>query len=125
MRRQHLRIRERSLVALACAGALVWASPAAAQPVDANPPLPDVMLLVDTSGSMELMMDGCNTDTGLYADGSGGGCCNGTIPCVSSSCAPGCGTQTSFCDGVHAQPQNRWAAQVAALTGSYLNAGES
>jgi type IV pilus assembly protein PilY1 len=127
MRRQHQKIRERSArIALACASVTALAaSPASAQQLDANPPLPDVMLVVDTSGSMELMMDGCNTDTGLYADGSGGGCCNGTIPCVSSSCAPGCGTQTTFCDGVHAQPQNRWAAQVAALTGTYLNSGEN
>ncbi len=43
--------------AAAALGTLLLAGPAAAQ-LDTNPPLPDVILLVDTSGSMEQMPDG-------------------------------------------------------------------
>ena len=113
--------------ALAGVGALLSARGASAQAIDAAPPLPDVLLLVDTSGSMELMMDGCNTDTGLYTDGSGGGCCSNTIPCVSSSCSSSCAStsKVTYCDGVTARSPNRWATEVAALTGSYLNSAES
>ena len=94
------------------AGCVSVAGGASAQPLDANPPLPDVMLLVDTSGSMELLMDGCNTDTGLYSDGTGGGTCNGTIPNVGT---------TAYCDGVTARTPNRWGTEVAALTGDFVN----
>jgi hypothetical protein len=37
-------------------------SVASAQPIDTAPPLPNVMLLVDTSGSMEKMMDGSDPE---------------------------------------------------------------
>lgn len=125
MRRLHPRIRGRSarlsVATVLAAASLVIARSASAQPIDSTPPLPDVLLLVDTSGSMELLMDGCNTDTGLYPDGSGGGNCNGTIPCVGS----GCGATVTYCDGVTPRTQNRWAAQVSALTGTFLNSSES
>jgi type IV pilus assembly protein PilY1 len=55
---------------------------------------------------MELMMDNCNPDTGLYPDGSGGGNCGGKAP---------------TCDGHTATSQNRWATEVTALTGSFAN----
>jgi type IV pilus assembly protein PilY1 len=123
MRRQHHHIRGHSapkgLVGIgACACALVFAGGAQAQQNDINPPLPDVMLLLDTSGSMELMMDGCNPDTGQYPDGSGLGTtgsptwCNAPVPTPS----PAGG---KWCDGASLRPMNRWQAQVAALTGSY------
>jgi type IV pilus assembly protein PilY1 len=126
MRRQYMTIRGRSarpwfVAACVGAGSLASAGSAAAQPIDSTPPLPDVLLLLDSSGSMELMMDGCNTDTGLYPDGSGGGNCNGTIPCVGAACA----TKVTYCDGVTPRSPNRWAAQVAALTGSFLNSSNS
>jgi type IV pilus assembly protein PilY1 len=120
----------RRLVVTTCVGGLsLVAGHASAQPIDENPPLPDVLLLTDTSGTMELMMDGCNTDTGLYPDGSGNGCCyNGTvatIPCV----APGgcsasvCPTTApvAYCDGQTARTENRWGTEVAALTGDFIS----
>jgi len=95
------------LVGSTCAAALVFASHASAQPNDTNPPLPDIMLLVDTSGSMELLMDGCNPDTGLMDNGAA---------CPASDAIP---TTGAWCDGKTSRSQNRWAAQVAALTGSF------
>jgi type IV pilus assembly protein PilY1 len=92
------------LAAVACAGAAVVSRPALAAS-DTNPPMPDVLLMIDSSGSMELMMDGCNQDTGLYADGT--------------SCS------TVTCDGSTVVSQNRWATQVAALTGSFGGNGYS
>ncbi len=74
----------------AVAGALAYAESATAQ-VDINPPLPNVMLLVDTSGSMELMTDGNTTE-------------------VEAPCVPGTPTAP-----------NRWASLVAALTGTVSN----
>jgi type IV pilus assembly protein PilY1 len=116
MRRHHLRIRATRWLAGACAGvgsltcSLLAERAASAQANDSNPPMPNVMLLLDTSGSMELMMDGCNTDTGLVQttatlpDGGvvfgGGGNCNGEIPCVAVD--PNCAasqpyTGTPYC----------------------------
>lgn len=40
------------------AGSFGWANEALAQSTDDNPPLPNVLLLVDTSGSMEYAIDG-------------------------------------------------------------------
>ncbi len=100
-------------------GAVTCAGVARAQALDTNPPIPDVLLLADTSGSMELMMDNCNTDTGLYPDGSGGGNCNGTIPCV--ALGTNCSTTAAYCDGVTARTKNRWATEIAALTGDFVN----
>ncbi|MGO8992343.1 MAG: hypothetical protein ACLQVI_03370 [Polyangiaceae bacterium] len=120
------------MAACACAGSLTYGGVASAQPLDANPPLPDVLLIVDTSGSMELMMDGCNVDTGLYLDGSGGGNCSGNIPCVAvgtncssaqvASAAP-VGAPNGYCDGVTSRTPNRWATEVQALSGTLLASG--
>jgi type IV pilus assembly protein PilY1 len=40
------------------ASTLFWSAASFAQQVDANPPLPNVLLLIDNSGSMERMIDG-------------------------------------------------------------------
>ena len=111
MRTYHPKFRERRgarRLAAVCAGlgALTCAGIASAQPLDTNPPLPDVMILLDTSGSMELMMDNCNPDTGLYPDGTGAGNCNG---------------HAAVCDGHTTTPYNRWGAEVQALTGTFKN----
>jgi type IV pilus assembly protein PilY1 len=92
----------RSLIATSAGLALVAGpSVARAQQVDTNPPLPNVLLLVDNSGSMERMIDAgtqeaesaCNcTDTG------------GTITC----------NWTPAGGGVAA---NRWNTLLQALTG--------
>ena len=52
-------------VAAASAGValLVTASRARAQQIDTNPPLPNVLLLIDNSGSMERMIDGNTPET--------------------------------------------------------------
>jgi type IV pilus assembly protein PilY1 len=61
--------------------------------VDINPPLPNVLLLIDTSGSMENMIDGKTPE----ASGA--------------TCKP----------GVQATPMNRWATLLSVLTGSIDN----
>jgi type IV pilus assembly protein PilY1 len=86
---------------------IVVTSPASAQPNDTNPPLPDILLLVDTSGSMENLMDDCNPDTGLMPNGTA---------CPASDAIP---TSGAWCDGKTTRPQNRWAAEIAALSGSF------
>lgn len=79
---------------LGSAGALsaLGATSTAHAQVDINPPLPNVLLLIDTSGSMENMANG-NTP-----ESSG------------ASCSPG--TATSM---------NRWATLLSVLTGSINN----
>lgn len=61
--------------------------------VDINPPLPNVLLLIDTSGSMENMIDGKTPE----ASGA--------------TCKP----------GVQATPMNRWATLLSVLTGTIDN----
>jgi type IV pilus assembly protein PilY1 len=75
--------------------ALLWAPSAGAQLGAANVPLPNVLLLQDTSGSFEYMIDGKTPET----PGEGGTC----IP----------GTQSN---------PNRWGVAVQALTGNILPA---
>jgi type IV pilus assembly protein PilY1 len=86
--------RARSLpraAAAASAFALVASAATAAHAqADVNPPLPNVLLLIDTSGSMENMIDGTSPDAS-----------------VTNACAPGTTT-----------PMNRWATLVSVLTGS-------
>lgn len=78
--------------ALACAAVLSRAREASAQS-DLSPPLPNVLLLVDTSGSMEYLPDG--TPPLLDAQ-------NRCLP-------PGAGGDN----------QNRWAKLVSVLTGTF------
>jgi type IV pilus assembly protein PilY1 len=84
---------------VACAPALVPAV-ARAQQIDTNPPLPNVLLLVDNSGSMERMI-------------------NGSVPESNASTACNCDAWTGLCN-FSAQPTtaNRWGVLVQALTGS-------
>ena len=70
---------------------VVRASDAAAQ-ADLTPPLPNVMLLIDTSGSMEYMADG----TAPLLDNTGK--CQAPLPGKTN--------------------MNRWATLVSVLTGS-------
>jgi len=87
---------------LAGAAALVFAPRARAQ-VDVNPPLPNVLILLDTSGSMENMLDGKTPEsenaTCAYSY-------TGNVVSVNAATAL-TGTQP-----------NRWGIAVQALTGS-------
>lgn len=84
------RVAVRSALALGAFGAsLLSAHVSRAQQTDVNPPLPNVMLLLDSSGSMEMMADGTDPDAN-----SASKCTIGT-----SSLA------------------NRWGTAVQALTG--------
>lgn len=90
----------RSLIAASTGFALVAApSVARAQQVDTNPPLPNVLLLVDNSGSMDWMIDANTQEVespcNCVDNGSGGITCNWT------------GSVTA----------NRWNTLVQALTG--------
>jgi type IV pilus assembly protein PilY1 len=77
----------------AALAAVLWTGDAEAQLGAANVPLPNVLLLQDTSGSFELMIDGNTPETA----GEGG------------TCSPG--TQSN---------PNRWGVAVQALTGNIL-----
>src|SRR5262249_27440548 len=90
--------------AVACAGAVV-ASPASAAkkktvPV---PPLPNVLLLVDNSGSMEKMVDGTDPEANTFS---------GTDACT---LYPG-----NVSTGAASTP-NRWGTLLQALTGTFSN----
>jgi type IV pilus assembly protein PilY1 len=70
---------------------------ASAQPVDTNPPLPNVLILLDTAGSMEKMIDGTNPEDAVNnPSGLAGARCNATGAAVTP---------------------NRWGTAVQALTG--------
>lgn len=72
--------------------AILAASSAADAQLDVNPPLPNVLLLIDSSGSMDLMP-------------------NGQLPAQSgATCTPGTTT-----------PLNRWASLLTVLTGTIQN----
>src|SRR6185437_790119 len=89
--------------ALAGAAGLALPSRASAQQLDTNPPLPNVLLLVDNSGSMERMIDGQKPED------EAGGACNidpTTGNVISGSVAP---------------TSNRWGTLLKALTGSFQN----
>lgn len=68
------------------------ASAAARAQIDVNPPLPDMLLLIDSSGSMENMANGKHPED------------------AGASCVPGTTT-----------PMNRWATLVSVLTGTLQN----
>jgi type IV pilus assembly protein PilY1 len=92
--------------------ALVGLSPASAraQQLDVNPPLPNVMLLVDNSGSMERMIDGtlpeANPDNTCNCTTSG--TCTWNPPCSANLPA-----------GSACPQANRWATLLQALTGTF------
>jgi type IV pilus assembly protein PilY1 len=93
------------LAALAGLAALAAAAPARAQQADTNPALPNVMLLLDNSGSMERMIDGT-----LPEDNPANNC----------NCDPS-GTNTTTPCNWASQPSdiNRWGHVIVELTGSF------
>lgn len=87
-------MRTRSTIHLAAGVALLAVlvpAPARAQ-IDINPPLPNVLLLIDTSGSMENMTDGTKPEQ------------------AGASCTPGVPMPSA--------KMNRWASLLSVLTGS-------
>jgi type IV pilus assembly protein PilY1 len=112
MSRRRLHIPSRiglPLGALACAAATFLVSDRAnAQLGAANVPLPNVMLLLDTSGSFEYMIDGKTPETA----GEGGTCC--------VAGAVGCDVANGYPAGSGESTPNRWGVAVQALTGSIL-----
>ncbi len=94
-----MRIRH-SLVAI---GLLSFAYSAKAQTIDVNPPLPNVLILLDTSGSMENMLDG-NTPESENATCAYSYAGN-TVNINATTAATG-------------TPPNRWGIAMQALTGS-------
>jgi type IV pilus assembly protein PilY1 len=104
------RVRASAAVA-AAAASLLTAGAATAQQIDTNPPLPNVMLLVDNSGSMERMIDG-NTPE------QDGNSCNCTDNGPGN--APSCPAWSQATPPAPPAP-NRWAILQTALTGSLTN----
>jgi type IV pilus assembly protein PilY1 len=81
---------------------LLIASAAHAQQLDTNPPAPNVLLLLDNSGSMEQMIDG-------HPPESEGAACNYDLTgkAIAAATAP---------------LPNRWGTVIQALTGTFENA---
>ena len=92
----------RVATAVAVALASTGASTARAQQVDTNPPVPNVLLLLDNSGSMERMIDG-------------------TLPEASTTNACNCDPAANTCDWTRSPPPNRWGVVQQALTGQLAN----
>jgi len=87
---------------------------ALAQQLDVNPPLPDVLLLVDNSGSMERMIDGTNPEdsTENACDISNCIVTAGTPPTTACTVASRLAPLTT------SPPANRWNNVIQALTGT-------
>ncbi len=75
---------------------------ARAQQIDTNPPLPNVLILLDNSGSMERMIDG-------------------TLPESNPANACNCDPVLGACNWSQAPQPNRWNVVQQALTGSLQN----
>src|SRR5277367_2784467 len=98
-----MRARRSLLVFGTVLGSVTFGARAHAQ-VDVNPPLPNVMILLDTSGSMENMLDGNtpeseNAQCSLAYQGN-------SVTVVST---------TTLATGT---PPNRWGIAMQSLTGS-------
>jgi type IV pilus assembly protein PilY1 len=113
----------RSFAAGSAAVALMAAAGGArAQQTDTNPPLPNVLLLIDNSGSMERMIDGStpetdpSTSTPKTSSGFNGCACQDQGP----GKAPLCPDWTKG-NTVSAPVANRWNTVQTALTGSLQN----
>src|SRR5690349_9951122 len=76
---------------LCAAACLLIPSAASAQQLDVSPPLPNVLVLLDTSGSMEKMIDGTDPEANATS---------------ASACVPG-----------QASAPNRWGIALQSLTG--------
>ncbi len=83
-------VRSGALFALVCGAAAFAAKDARAQQVDVNPPMPNAIILLDTSGSMEKMIDGTDPEA------------NAGSKCVAGT----------------ASTPNRWGTAIQSLTGS-------
>jgi type IV pilus assembly protein PilY1 len=91
-------------VAVASFGLGVVLAPGMArgQQLDTNPPLPNVMLLIDNSGSMERMIDG-------------------TLPESTTQNTCNCDATTGACNWSAQPSPNRWGIMLQALTGTLQN----
>jgi type IV pilus assembly protein PilY1 len=90
-----------------------------AQVGSANVPLPNVMLLLDTSGSFEHMIDGSNpedTTAGPFNTNPTGN--NDSVHHLYANCE----TAANAPGGPYPALPNRWGIAVQALTGTFLNA---
>jgi type IV pilus assembly protein PilY1 len=87
-------------VSAATLAMLAWSGTGRAQQLDLAPPVPNVLLLLDNSGSMERMIDG-------------------TLP--EQTPANTCNCTGSTCDFTKAPPPNRWGNVQQALTGQLTN----
>jgi type IV pilus assembly protein PilY1 len=85
------------------AAALAWPASAWAQQIDTNPPVPNVLLLIDNSGSMERMIDSSLPEA---------------TPANTCNCDPVLGT--CVWSQAPASP-NRWGILLQALTGQLTN----
>ena len=65
-------LRAFSLALLAGGSTLLVSQGAEAQLVDVNPPLPNTLILLDTSGSMEKMIDGTETSSATFTHETAG-----------------------------------------------------
>jgi type IV pilus assembly protein PilY1 len=104
-----------SLAAASTIALVVWSATAAAQQVDTNPPLPNVLLLVDNSGSMERMIDGNTPETDPSSATT-----SGTNACNCTDNGPGTAPTCSWATGA-IPTANRWTTVQQAFTGSLAN----
>ncbi len=111
-----MRLRTAHPLAAALSTALLLAATAArAQQVDTNPPLPNVLLMIDNSGSMERMMDGNTPETDpnpLTATGTNACNCTDNGPGLAPTCN---WTATQL------PSPNRWAIVQESFAGSLQN----
>ena len=91
--------------------ALLAASSAQAQQIDTNPPLPNVLLLIDNSGSMERMIDGLTPETDPNASTA-----SHTNQCNCVDHGPGTDPTCTW-TGTLPSP-NRWGIVQEAFSGS-------
>jgi type IV pilus assembly protein PilY1 len=99
-------LRVTSGLGMCLAGSALASHAFAAQPKNtATPPLPNVMLLMDTSGSMEQMIDGSDPEKNADV---------GHCLTVNSACTMDSGTST----GIASCP-NRWGTVLQSMTGNF------
>ncbi len=94
--------RTRAIAGSVLAASLGAAGSARAQQVDTNPPLPNVLILLDTSGSMERMIDG-------------------TLPESAAANACNCDPVAGTCDWSYSPSPNRFGLVQQAFTGTLTN----
>jgi type IV pilus assembly protein PilY1 len=89
-------------VGVSVLGICAWPASGRAQQIDTNPPTPNVLLLLDNSGSMERMIDG-------------------SIPESSPANACNCDPSANTCNWAVSPNPNRWGTVQQALTGQLAN----